>query len=183
MYPEKHRGALRAPQLRAARARSGLARPPGTARRDNTAAAAACGSGLDGLLELGAGAEPRRLRRLDGHGLTGGRVDAPARGAVRDRELAEAGDVDLRPGGERLLDGLQGRVEHAPGLGSRYPGAFGDLSGQLGLVHSQLPSSADIPRRILQVAPDGPSSTRSCVGRGPMPGGAVGATPSPGPNA
>src|SRR3954451_20007193 len=84
------------------------------------AAAAACGSGLDGVLELGAGAEPRRFRRLDGHGLTGGGVDAPTRGAVRDRELAEPGDVDLRPGGERLLDGLQGRVEHAPGLGSRY---------------------------------------------------------------
>src|SRR4051812_16777741 len=99
MYPEKDRGGLRAPQLRLTSAQCGSARPPSTAPVTKRAAAAPCGSGLDGLLELGASAEPRGLRRLDGHRLTGGGVDARARGAVRDRELPEAGDIDLRAGG------------------------------------------------------------------------------------
>src|SRR4051812_1015389 len=52
MYPEKHRGALRAPQLRAARARCGLARPPRTARRDQRGGGAACGQVLTACLSL-----------------------------------------------------------------------------------------------------------------------------------
>src|SRR3954454_8657551 len=104
---------------------TGSARPPRTARRARTRARRAASSGLDGLLELGAGAEPRGPRRLDGHGLTCGGGDAPAGGAVGDRKLSEPGDTDLGARGERLLDGLQGRVEHAPRLGPGHSGTFG----------------------------------------------------------
>src|SRR5947209_17455181 len=93
----------------------------------------------DGLLERRAGAEARRLRRLDLDRLARLRIARGARGPLADAELAEPGQRDVVALLERLRDVLGDRVERGPGLGLAEAGVLRDRLDELGLVQSQLP--------------------------------------------
>ena len=69
------------------------------------------------------------------HRLPGGRVGALARIAVRDRELAEAGDGDVLAGGQTILDRGDGGAQSLAGLALAQTRALSDLLDEVVLVH------------------------------------------------
>src|SRR5947209_10931240 len=86
----------------------------------------------DGLLERRAGAEARRLRRLDVDRLARLRVARRARCPVADTELAETGQRDVVALLECVRDVIGDRVERIPGLGLAEAGVVRDRLDELG---------------------------------------------------
>src|SRR4051812_35047080 len=93
---------------------------------------------LERSLELGPGRELRHARGRDVDRLAGARVHALARAALGDAELAEAGEVHLAATLERVLDGLQHRINGLGRLALAQSGLLGDLIDELRLGHAVL---------------------------------------------
>src|SRR4051812_31946842 len=66
---------------------------------------------VQGVLQHLAGLERQHAARADGDLLARLRVAARARVLVANDEVAEAGDLDLLPALERLLDGVENRLD------------------------------------------------------------------------
>src|SRR3954469_16191334 len=86
---------------------------------------------LEGSLELGAGRELRHGRRRDLDALTGARVDALTRRALRGRELPEPGEVDRIAALQRLGDGLHEGIHGLAGVTSRKAALLRDLLDEI----------------------------------------------------
>src|SRR5579875_3312947 len=95
-------------------------------------------SSVDGLLEPGPGGELRHAGSGDLDLLAGRGVAAFARGALRDAELAKAGEDDVAAAPERVLDRFKHRVNRVCRVLLAQPGAIGYLVDEFGLRH--LPS-------------------------------------------
>src|SRR5439155_25418757 len=94
---------------------------------------------VQGHLQLLAGAERGRDRRLDLNRPTGLRVPPHARGALAGLEVAESGDLHLRTLLQFTRDDalvVEQRVNRASGVGLRHLGAHGQGRGQLSFVHA-----------------------------------------------
>src|SRR6188472_49806 len=89
---------------------------------------------LQSLLEVSACTELRGLRSGDLDALAGLRVDALARAALGNRELAETGDGDVATTLQRLLDHLGQSVHGSLCLRPLDVGTVGYLLDKLGLV-------------------------------------------------
>src|SRR3954470_9563475 len=111
---------------------------------------AGCRTGLaalQGLLQAGARTELRHARRGDLDRLAGARMDALARAALGDAELAEAREVHLAASLEGVLDGLQKGVDGLAGVSLRQAGRRRDLIHEFRLRHSFLPGFENDGRR------------------------------------
>src|SRR6202035_1774679 len=95
---------------------------------------------LHGLLERVARREFWHPRGSDVDLLAGRWVATFASTTVSDAELAEAGEDGLTAALERVLDGLQSRIDGVSGIFFAQPGAIRDLVDKLGLRHLRPPS-------------------------------------------
>src|SRR4029079_11218498 len=93
---------------------------------------------FDCLLQTRAGAEPGHLARRDLDPLAGLWVHALTGTTVGDRELAEAGEVDVSTPLQDLFDGLEHCVDGLVGLTLPQTRAVSHLVHELGLRHDLL---------------------------------------------
>src|SRR5204862_6205621 len=100
------------------------------------------GSVVDGLLELRPGAEAWDPRRRDVNRLAGTGMLALAGAALGNVELAEAGEGNLAPATERLLDRLADGVDGLLGLLLGTIGVLRDLIAEFRLRHWLLPKGS-----------------------------------------
>src|SRR5439155_12980670 len=111
---------------------------------------------LDGVLERRSCAEARHAAGGDLDPLAGLRVHALARATVGHRELAEPGEADLPPTGQRLLDNDEDGVDRVTGLLLPKPRLTGYLIHELLLRHvASFLFSAFQSGRKLTTATDG----------------------------
>src|SRR5690242_18863206 len=124
------------------RARSGCGAPlraPRACRETNWLRLCAA---LHAVLQRRSGTEPRHLARGDLDPLAGLRVHALTGPTLGDCELAEAGEVDLTPAAQRLLDHGQNGIDGLPGLALTEPARVGYLVDELTLRHGKSSSVA-----------------------------------------
>ena len=127
----------------ASRSQKCVANPRARTRDSRTSSSRA----LDGLLQRGAGAEARHLARRDLDLLAGLRVHTLAGAAVGDRELPEAGEVDLAAARQHLLDRVEDGVDRlvrphpCPGPSGRPPGPRTRTSSRSPPCRGQLESA------------------------------------------
>src|SRR5215207_353379 len=150
---------------------------PAAGASDGETPAIAAPSGVDGLLELGAGSELRHFRRGDLDRLAGARVDALAGVALRDVELAEPREDDIAAAAERVLEDIENSVNGLGGLLLAQVRLAGDLIHELrlrhggsscsGCVHSKL--AAVLRRRSVLSGPDVRRSLRQNAVRAAYP--------------
>src|SRR5579884_1481764 len=103
----------------------------------------------DGTLQLGAGLEAGALASRDGDARAGLRVATLARAALADAERPKAGDRDILALRQRLLNRVEGGVDHRTNLALRLIGLLRDFFAQVALPHRMSSISAPAPPQAL----------------------------------